>query len=373
MSFSPLITVAVNYYNDKKFLSECINSILNQTLTDFELILFNHASTDGSRDIARSFNDPRIIHVDAPKNLGAGSSYNFRYTMPLINGKWFKGFCADDIMKSDCLENLGGYAEQHADKDLIFGNLEFVDTVGKDLKQDWFHYYKNFSVDMTEIDLMKIFAAGSNVLPCPAAMFKTDLLQKIKKDNSLTIRADIWLWLRCLLVGAKVGFCDKIVGFYRRHDYQESYFDPEILRRRSEYEKAPLLSCFFDMKNVETVKAVFPDSPYVDRLTDPQNIPFYVAEYFFRKDGYSFAYNALFEMMLDDETLERLDRVFGFGVLELRKLYAFRTGKTPWKKRVYATPPNKLTIVELVYLLAKKSLKAFVSLLSLRFLRRGRV
>lgn len=368
MSSSPLITVVVNYYNDKNFLSECINSILNQTLTDFELILFNHASTDGSRDIAHSYNDPRIIHIDADKNLGAGASYNLKYICPAIKGAFYKGFCADDIMKSDCLENLYRYAEQHTDKDLIFGNLEIVDTAGKDLKQDWFRCYKNFSVDMTEIDLMKIFATGGNVLPCPAAMFKTDLLQKIKKDNSLTIRADIWLWLRCLLVGAKVGFCDKIVGFYRRHDYQESYFDPEIIRQRSEYEKAPLFSCFFDMKNVETVKAVFPESPYADRLTDPQDIPFYVAEYFLRKKGYFFAYNALFEMMLNDEILERLDRVFGFGVLELRKLYAFKQ-KTCWKKRLYAKNPKRLNEPELLFLLARRCLKRVSGIITLRFLR----
>ncbi|MBP3403438.1 MAG: glycosyltransferase [Alphaproteobacteria bacterium] len=369
MNSLPLITVAVNYYNDKEFLPACIESILNQTYKNFELVLFNHASTDGSRDIARSYNDSRIIHIDAEKNLGAGAMYNFKYILPVIKGDYYKGFCADDVMKSDCLTNLVEYAAENPDKDLIFGNLEYINAAGKKLGQDWFHSVKNFSIAADEIDLLKMFADGKNSLPCPGAMIKANLLRKITLDQSLTIRADMWLWVSMLLQGAKVGYCDKIVGAYRFHDYQESSFDLEIVRQRSEYEKSPFLSLFFGIKSIETAKAVFPDSPYADQLTDTQDIPFYVAEYFLRKEGYPFAYDALFKMMLDDETRDRLERVFGFGVLELRKLYAFRKGKASFKKRVYAKQPQKLTLIELLYLLSKKSLKALISLISLRFLR----
>lgn len=369
MKSSPLITVAINYYNDRKFLSDCIESILNQTYQNFELVLFNHASTDGSRDIARSYNDPRIIHVDTDKNLGAGASYNFRYTMNFMNGKYFKGFCADDMMKPDCLANLIEYAVLNPDKDLIFGNLEYIDDKGKSSGKDWFRDVKNFSVTANEIDLLKMFAEGKNSLPCPAAMFKTDLLKKIKLDNSLTIRADMWLWVSLLIQGATVGYCDKIVGSYRFHEYQESSFDMEIVRRRSEYEKPSFLSLFFNIKEIDTAKAIFPDSPYADQLTDPQDIPFYVAEYFLRKDGLPFAYDTLFKIMLDDETRDRLENVFGFGVLELRNLYAFKKEKTSFKKRIYAKQPQKLTFPELLYLLIKRSPKALLSLITLRFLR----
>lgn len=370
MKSSPLITVAINYYNDRKFLSDCIESILNQTYQNFELILFNHASTDGSRDIARSYNDPRIIHVDTDKNLGAGASYNLQYILPAIKGDFYKGFCADDMMKPDCLANLVEYAALNPDKDLIFGNLEYIDDKGKSSGKDWFRDVKNFSVTANEIDLLKMFAEGKNSLPCPAAMFKTDLLKKIKLDNSLTIRADMWLWLSFLLAGAKVGFFNKIVSLYRLHDYQENSFNPPLIRKRSEYEKLPFLSLFFGIKDVETAKAVFSDSPYADRLTDPRDIPFYVAEYFLRKDGYPFAYDALFKMMLNDETRDRLERVFGFGVLELRRLYAFETEKPSFKKRIFAKQPRELTFFELLYLTLRKLLKKTESLLTLRFLRK---
>lgn len=366
---TPLITVAINYYNDKKYLSDCIESVLNQSFSDFQLVLFNHASTDGSRDIARSYDDPRIIHVDADKNLGAPASYNLRYSFPFLNGKFYKGFSADDVMKTDCLKHLVEYVESNPSADLIFGNLEYVNDKGKSLGRDWFHSHKKFSTDCTELDLIRVFAAGENILPCPASLIRMEKLKRIKWDNSLTIRADMWFWLSLLIGGSKVGFCDKIVGSYRVHEYQESYFDAEILRNRSEMEKIPFLSLFFEVQDVNTVKAVFPDSPYASKLTETRDVPFYIAEYFLRKNGYPFAYQALFNMMQDEENLQRLERVFGFGVLELRRLYAFKKSDG-WKKKVFAKNPKKLNEAELLYLLSRRFLKTLTSIITLRPLRR---
>lgn len=105
---------------------------------------------------------------------------------------------------------------------------------------------------------MKIFSRGSNILPYTGAFVRTEKLRQIKMDNSLTIRADMWLWLSLLVHGAKVGFCDKVIGSYRLNDQQESSFDLDIVFRRSEMEKQVFLSLFFEMNDLETVKAVFP-------------------------------------------------------------------------------------------------------------------
>lgn len=365
---TPLISVMIPYYNDKAFLADAVESVLNQTYKNFELVLFNHASTDGSRDIARSYNDPRIIHIDAEKNLGAGSTYNLPICLKQMSGDYFKTMCADDLLRADGLENLVAYALENPDKDLIFGNLEHIDAKGKSLKKDWFSTVKGFSLGYNEIDLMKIFSCGSNVLPYTGAFVKTKKLRQIKMDNSLTIRADMWLWLDLLINGNKVGFLNRIIGAYRHNDQQESSFDLEIIARRSNTEKEALLSLFLEMTDIASVKSVFPDSPYADRLTDPQDIPFYVAEVFMRRDNLQFAYLTLFKMLQNDETLNRLERVFGFGVLELRKLYAFKQ-TAGWKKRLYAKNPKKLNEAELLYLLARRCLKTVLGILTFRSLR----
>ncbi len=75
MSNNPLVSVFIPYYNDSKYLRKAIDSIFAQTYKNFELILLNHASSDGSRDIAHSYHDKRIKHIDMPKNYGAGGEY----------------------------------------------------------------------------------------------------------------------------------------------------------------------------------------------------------------------------------------------------------------------------------------------------------
>lgn len=369
----PLVTVCVSYYNDEKYIKNCIDSILVQSLPDFELILFNHASTDASYQIAHSYQDKRIIHIDAPKNLGAGATQNFHYILPHLHGKYYKAFCADDVMEKDCLTKLSAFSKENPDKDIVFGNMTYIDAAGRSLGENWFHHFKGFNVNATEIDLLKMFSEGRNNLPLPASFVKSDILKEIKVDESLTIRADMWLWASALINGAKVGFTDEIVAYYRRHEYQESYFDMEIISRRSEYEKIPFLSLFYNLKDINTAQQIFSDSPYKEQLKDKADIPFYVAEYYMRRYGYSFAYHDLFKMLLDDRQRVHLEKIFGFGVLELRKLYAFKQTNQSFKQRIYAKQPKKLTVLELLYLLAKKILNKIISLVTLRFLRRKKI
>jgi glycosyltransferase involved in cell wall biosynthesis len=69
------ISIVLPYYNDSKFLSGSIQSVLNQTYKDFELILINHGSTDNSEKIVKSFSDSRIKHIKIARNYGGGGSY----------------------------------------------------------------------------------------------------------------------------------------------------------------------------------------------------------------------------------------------------------------------------------------------------------
>ena len=68
------VSVLIPVYNASSFLRESISSILNQTFTDFELILLNDASTDNSREIIKEFKDPRIRYYENKQNLGISIS-----------------------------------------------------------------------------------------------------------------------------------------------------------------------------------------------------------------------------------------------------------------------------------------------------------
>src|ERR1035437_3509693 len=71
----PKVSVILPVYNGERYLKDAIDSVLNQTFTDFELIVINDGSRDQSLEVAKTFNDPRIKIIDQ-KNMGFGDALN---------------------------------------------------------------------------------------------------------------------------------------------------------------------------------------------------------------------------------------------------------------------------------------------------------
>ena len=117
------ISIIVPIFNAEKTLVRCINSILAQTISDFELILVDDGSSDGSLSLCRRFEqeDSRII-VISKENGGAGSARNAGICV--ARGEYLAFPDADDWVESDAYENLVRAAKE-TDADLIVGGAYF--------------------------------------------------------------------------------------------------------------------------------------------------------------------------------------------------------------------------------------------------------
>ena len=73
---NPKVTVLMSVYNGERYLREAIDSILNQTFKDFELLIINDGSTDRTKEILNSYNDPRIRVINNEKNIDLTKSLN---------------------------------------------------------------------------------------------------------------------------------------------------------------------------------------------------------------------------------------------------------------------------------------------------------
>ena len=91
----PMVSVLMPVYNAEKYLAESMESIIKQTFTDFEFLIFNDASTDASWDIIQSFSDPRIKAFNSTENKGYVSYLNKGIEM--ASGKYLARMDADDI------------------------------------------------------------------------------------------------------------------------------------------------------------------------------------------------------------------------------------------------------------------------------------
>lgn len=100
----PKISIGMPVYNGEKTIREALDSLLTQTFTDFELIISDNASTDGTEAICREFvkKDPRIRYLRQPENRGGAA--NFWFLLDETQGEYFMWAACDDIRSQDFLE-----------------------------------------------------------------------------------------------------------------------------------------------------------------------------------------------------------------------------------------------------------------------------
>ena len=101
-----LITIGMPVYNDKDFLEQSLQSLLNQTFKDFVLIISDDCSTDGSAEICLEYEkkDKRIRYIRQPRNLGI--SKNMEFLLSLAESKYFMWAGDDDLYEKDFIERL---------------------------------------------------------------------------------------------------------------------------------------------------------------------------------------------------------------------------------------------------------------------------
>jgi len=125
-----LVSVIIPVYNSEKFLPECLDSVLNQTYNDIEIIVVNDGSTDDSMQILQKYSDK--ITIISQDNQGLASALNSGIN--LMHGKWFKWFSPDDMMYPNTIEILVNKAIQLPENTIIYSNWDIVDKSGKKLR-----------------------------------------------------------------------------------------------------------------------------------------------------------------------------------------------------------------------------------------------
>lgn len=117
MSYKPLVTIGISFLNPGLFLSDAIKSVFAQTYTNWELILVDDGSNDGSLELARQINDPRVKVISDGKNAGLVSRLN--QIIEMANGVYIARMDADDLMHPERLEKQVKFLESHPEIDVI--------------------------------------------------------------------------------------------------------------------------------------------------------------------------------------------------------------------------------------------------------------
>lgn len=125
----PKVSVAIPTYNCARYIARSIESVLGQTWTDFELVISDNASTDGTADICREFavRDSRVRYIRRDINIGGPG--NFRYVFSQCNGEYHKWTTADDFLDATYLARAIAVLDAQPEVVLCYSKTQLINAV----------------------------------------------------------------------------------------------------------------------------------------------------------------------------------------------------------------------------------------------------
>ncbi|KAB2904623.1 MAG: glycosyltransferase [Anaerolineae bacterium] len=226
----PKVSVVMAVYNGLPYLNDAVESILRQTMTDFEFIIINDASADQTSEILHQFNDPRLRIVDLEKNEGQTACLN--RGLKMATAPFVARQDADDRSKPNRLAEQVAFLESNPDYLLLGTAGELIDDrdiiTGIDRKP------------VTDQEVRAVFAGHDNCFFHGSVMFRREVLDKIGLyREGFRNSQDYDMWLRIAEIG-KVANLPEPLYQYRLHAGQMTF--TSYYRMKAEWKLAQELA-----------------------------------------------------------------------------------------------------------------------------------
>lgn len=208
----PYFTVVVPTFNRVAKLTNAIQSVLNQTCSDFELLVMDDGSTDGSEHAAKSFRDERIRYEWAPNSGGPATPRN--RGIAAAAGPWISFLDADDVWYPERLERVAQAIRSKASADVVCHNeMLHVVSTGEKTRLRYGPQTRQF---------YRVMLTDGNNLSTSAVTIRCEFLRRhglrFNEAVDYIIVEDYDLWLRLANHGAQFCFINDVLGEYRIED-----------------------------------------------------------------------------------------------------------------------------------------------------------
>ena len=239
---APKVSVCIDVCNYAAFLPEAVESVLNQDFTDFELIIVDDASTDGSFEMAQSYaaKDSRVIAKQNPTNLGMIKNRNA--CLRLAQGEYVKILHADDFLNhTHALHAMASALDANPGMSLVASAMQIVrNGFPQDERFAYFDEEKPYTGTSV---ITRCLRENRNLMgPPTATMFRRSRSQR-GFDESFFNSADWEMWFHLLEQGC-FGFLDEPLVSYRKHESQQTEKDKQTLTESED--RLALLARYLD-------------------------------------------------------------------------------------------------------------------------------
>lgn len=207
---SPIVSVSISVFNAERYLRPAIDSILNQSFQDFELLLLDDGSVDNSWAILQEYaaKDPRV-RIRSHENRGVPKTRN--ELLAMAKGEFVAVMDADDIALPDRLTRQVEFLQQHPDVVCVGGSYQLIDEVGRLL-------LSRFAVPEPDSEVQAQLLSGFGGMHHPCLLIRRSAMQQVGGyTETMVTGSDIDLCLKLGELGKLVNLRDPVLQ-YRVHN-----------------------------------------------------------------------------------------------------------------------------------------------------------
>jgi glycosyltransferase involved in cell wall biosynthesis len=193
---TPLISVVMGTYNHAPFVAEAIDSVLTQDFADFEFLISDDGSKDGTADIVAAQTDPRIRFEPNAENRGAALVLN--ELVGRARGRYLAVINSDDAWLPGKLSEQVAILDKDPGIGAVFGRVRFIDRDGQPIEKESLNFGQTFDKENRDPgNWLRYFFFHGNCLCHPTVLIRRELYEKAGLyDNRLRQLPDLDMWIR---------------------------------------------------------------------------------------------------------------------------------------------------------------------------------
>lgn len=316
----PKITVVLTSFNHAKFIRETIDSVIDQTFSDFELVIWDDASTDDSWAIINSYSDPRIKAFRNEVTMRGVYGIN-KAISEVATGEYIAIHHSDDVWELDKLEKQVACLDAHSEVGAVFTNAKPINELSVPLN-DSSHFYSNIfnQPNRSRYEWLRYFFLNGNALCHPSV-----LVRKSCYDECGLYRigfgqlGDFDMWVRLCAKYEIHVLSEKLIKFRIRDGEMNTSGNRPIVHIRDANEKYKILQQYREISSKEDIFKIFPEFKSYDRGVDTDS-EYVLARVCIGSDAFflrqKLAIDILFDILNNPVRKQAVEQVYGFTSID---------------------------------------------------------
>jgi len=205
------VSVVMSNFNNGAFISESINSILNQNFENFELIIVDDGSTDDSVEIIKSFESKKLRAIYLEKNCGLGLGINVG--IGHASGEYIAIMDADDVAFKERLKKESNFLDIHQDIDIVSSQCIRISHTLENIIDQPMYPTQDFVIKSTMLSI------NGSCMIHPTTMIRREFINKANIAYPIRkLSEDTAFWIKCVAKNAKFACIDEPLLYKRRHE-----------------------------------------------------------------------------------------------------------------------------------------------------------